>query len=104
MVGGRSPVVQHAGALQTIELQARHMAACRQAGGMTKKIADGHGMVLQTPGEAVQHVVVGNGHQLVHEPMKAREQKTNKADLGRDGPRRPRRNDRVAADIREPAT
>ena len=74
MIGGGPTIIQDAGALQAIELQLGHLATGGEAGRMTQHDADGRRVVLEAPGEAIQHVVVGDRQQLVHRLMKAREQ------------------------------
>jgi len=53
VIRGGPAIVQDAGALQAIELQACHLTTGGEAGRMTQHDADGRGMVLEAPGEAV---------------------------------------------------
>ncbi len=74
VIGGGPAIAQDTRPLQAIELQACHLPAGGKAGRMTKHDADGRRVVLEAPGEAIQHVVVGDRQQLVHRRMEAREQ------------------------------
>ena len=74
VIGGGPAIIQDAGPLQAIELQACHLPTGGEAGRMTQHDANGRGMVLEAPGEAIQHVVVGDRQQFFHRRMKAREQ------------------------------
>jgi hypothetical protein len=75
MICGGPAIAQHAGPLQAIELEARHLPTGGKAGRMMEHDADRRGMVLKAPGKAIQHVVVGDRQQLVHRLIEAREQK-----------------------------
>jgi hypothetical protein len=71
VVLGWSAKIQDAGTLQTLELQAGDVPAGCQAGRVTKEDADGGGMVLEAPREAIHHVFVADRQQFIHVLMEA---------------------------------